>query len=67
MEESLYRYVAHSQYAYIPKYNKLTSEQEEELRKVGIRRITDTFLPEEESVRVVLDSLMDLWRQAQAE
>lgn len=65
MEESLYRYVAHSQYAYIPKYAKLTAEQEEELRTVGIRRITDTFLPEEESVRVVLDALMQLWTQAQ--
>jgi deoxyhypusine synthase len=67
MEESLYRYVAHSQYAYIYKYNKLTSEQEEELRQVGIRRITDTFLPEEESVRVVLDPLMELWRKAEKE
>jgi deoxyhypusine synthase len=67
MEESLYRYVAHSQYAYIYKYNKLTSEQEEELRQVGIRRITDTFLPEEESVRVVLDPLMALWRKAEKE
>ena len=67
MEESLYRYVAHSQYAYIPKYSKLTSDQEEELRKAGLRRITDTFLPEEESVRVVLEPLMSLWRKAQKE
>lgn len=67
MEESLYRYVAHSHYAYIPKYSKLTSDQEEELRQVGIRRITDTFLPEDESVRVVLEPLMDLWRKAEAQ
>jgi len=67
MEESLYRYVAHSQYAYIPKYSKLTPYQEEELRGVGLRRITDTFLPEEESVRVVLEPLMKLWRKAELE
>lgn len=65
MEESLYRYVAHSHYAYIPKYSKLTSAQEEELRSVGIRRITDTFLPEDESVRIVLEPLMELWREAE--
>lgn len=65
MEESLYRYVAHSQYAYITKYSKLTSSQEDELRKAGLRRITDTFLPEEESVRVVLEPIMGLWREAQ--
>lgn len=65
MEESLYRYVAHSQYAYIQKYQKLTPDQEEELRKVGIRRITDTFLPEDESVRKVLPHLMGLWEAAE--
>jgi deoxyhypusine synthase len=67
MEESLYRYVAHSQYAYIHKYNKLTPEHEEELRTAGLRRITDTFLPEDESVRIVLDSLMQVWRDAEKE
>jgi deoxyhypusine synthase len=66
MEESLYRLVANSHYAYIPEYNKLTREEEAELGRVGFRRITDTFLPEEESVRVVLDPLMVLWREAGA-
>ncbi len=64
MEESLYRLVANSHYAYIPDYQELTREEEKELGKVGFRRITDTFLPEEESVRVVLDSLMSLWEEA---
>ncbi|HEY4496892.1 MAG TPA: deoxyhypusine synthase family protein, partial [Candidatus Paceibacterota bacterium] len=62
MEESLYRLVANSHYAYIPNYQELTPEEEKELDRAGFRRITDTFLPEDESVRVVLDPLMDLWR-----
>ena len=52
-EESYYRYVAHSHYAYIPRYTELTPEQEAELRDAGLRRITDTFLPEDESVRIM--------------
>jgi len=64
MEESLYRYVAHSHYAYIPDYMELTPAEEEELRVAGLRRITDTFLPEDESVRKVLPALEKLWREA---
>ena len=52
-EESFYRYVAHSHYAYIPRYTELTPKQEAELRDAGLRRITDTFLPEDESVRIM--------------
>ena len=36
-EESYYRYVAHSHYAYIPRYTELTPEQEAELRDAGPR------------------------------
>ncbi|AHB41728.1 TPA: deoxyhypusine synthase [Patescibacteria group bacterium] len=67
MEESMYRYVAHSHYAYIPNYSELTPEEENELREVGLRRITDTFLPEEESVRKILPALETLWRNAEEE
>ena len=65
MEESMYRYVAHSHYAYIPEYTDLTPEEENELRKAGLRRITDTFLPEEESVRKILPASEMLWRDAE--
>lgn len=66
MEESMYRYVAHSHYAYIPNYTDLTPAEENELREAGLRRITDTFLPEEESVRIILPELEKLWREAEA-
>jgi deoxyhypusine synthase len=51
-EESYYRFVAHSHYANIP-------------RDAGLRRITDTFLPEDESVRIMEPHLLKMWKQAQ--
>lgn len=64
-EESYYRYVAHSHYAYILRYTELTPEQEAELRDAGLRRITDTFLPEDESVRVMEPHLVKMWQAAE--
>lgn len=64
-EESYYRYVAHSHYAYIPRYTELTPEQEAELRDAGLRRITDTFLPEDESVRLMEPHLLKMWQDAE--
>lgn len=64
-EESYYRYVAHSHYAYIPRYTELTPDQEAELRDTGLRRITDTFLPEDESVRIMEPHLLKMWKEAQ--
>lgn len=64
-EESYYRYVAHSHYAYIPRYTELTPEQEAEFRDAGLRRITDTFLPEDESVRIMEPHLLKMWQDAQ--
>lgn len=66
LEESLYRLVAHSDYAYIPNYQKLSRAQEKELDIVGFRRITDTFLPEDESTRIVLPEIEKLWRESEA-
>ena len=64
-EESYYRYVAHSHYAYIPRYTELTPAQEAELRDAGLRRITDTFLPEDESVRIMEPHLLAMWKEAE--
>jgi len=65
-EESYYRYVAHSDYAHIPNYTELTTQQEAELRDAGFRRITDTFLPEEESVRILEPHFVKMWQEAEA-
>lgn len=64
-EESYYRYVAHSHYANIPRYTELTPIQEAELRDAGLRRITDTFLPEDESVRIMEPHLLKMWKEAE--
>jgi len=64
-EESYYRYVAHSHYAHIPNYTELTPQQEAELRDAGLRRITDTFLPEDESVRIMEPHLLKMWKEAE--
>jgi deoxyhypusine synthase len=64
-EESYYRYVAHSHYSYIPNYTELTPAQEAELRDAGLRRITDTFLPEDESVRIMEPHLLKMWKDAE--
>jgi len=63
-EESFYRYVAHSHYKYIPNYTDLTPNQEAELRDAGYRRITDTFLPEEQSVKIIEPLLNKYWKEA---
>ncbi|MBP7831634.1 MAG: deoxyhypusine synthase family protein [Candidatus Pacebacteria bacterium] len=65
LEESLYRLIANSHYAYIPDYMELSREEEKELDNAGLRRITDTFLPEDESVRLVLPHLEKYWREAE--
>lgn len=65
LEESMYRYVAHSHYAYIPDYLELTRAEEKELDDNELRRITDTFLPEDVSVRKILPKMEILWREAQ--
>jgi deoxyhypusine synthase len=65
LEESLYRLVANRHYAYIPDYQELTREEEKELDDAGLRRITDTFLPEDESVRLILRKMEKLWREAE--
>lgn len=65
-EEAYYRYVAHSHYAYIPRYTELTVQQEAELRDAGLRRITDTFLPEDESVRIMEPHFLNMWQEAES-
>lgn len=67
LEESLYLLIAPDCYVHIPDYMELTPKEEKELDHAGLRRITDTFLPEEESVRIVLEPLMKLWRAAEKE
>jgi deoxyhypusine synthase len=65
LEESLYRYLSNNDYVYIPYFEDLTRREEKEFDHAGFRRITTTFLPEDETVRKVLNVFMDLIREAE--
>jgi deoxyhypusine synthase len=64
MEEDLMNLVAHSHYKRIPDYRYLSPEQEEELEKDGLNRVTDTCIPEEEAFRRLEKQLLDVWTNA---
>ena len=66
LEESIYRLVSPDDYGYISSYQELTPEEEKELDRAGLRRITDTFLPEDETVRVILPHFERFLRDAEA-
>src|ERR1700692_3187680 len=51
LEEDLFNLVARSQYERIPNYRELTPQQEEELLRRHLNRVTDTCIPEEEAIR----------------
>ncbi len=48
LEEDIYNLVAHEHYVRIPNYRDLTPEQENDLLKRALNRVTDTCIPEEE-------------------
>ena len=64
LEEDLMNLVAHEQYVRIPDYRNLNSQQEEELLRKGLNRVTDTCIPEEEAFRKLEHHLLDLWDSA---
>src|SRR5215204_4546617 len=48
LEEDLFNLVARSHYERLPHYRELTAQQEEELLRRHLNRVTDTCIPEEE-------------------
>src|SRR5437667_4969640 len=50
LEEDLFNLVARSQYLRLPNYRELSSQQEEELLRRHLNRVTDTCIPEEEAI-----------------
>jgi len=66
LEEDLFNLVAHNHYKRIPDYRYLTKEQEQELYDMGMNRVTDTCIPEEEAFRKLEHHLIELWQEAEA-
>lgn len=67
LEEDVFNLVAHDHYVRIPRYRDLTPEDEEELLKRQLNRVTDTCIPEEEAMRRIERVIIDLWRAADRE
>src|SRR5438477_4073427 len=61
MEEDLFNLVARSKYERIPNYRELSPQQEEELLKRHLNRVTDTCIPEEEAMRRIEHAVLDEW------
>ncbi|HMP74116.1 MAG TPA: deoxyhypusine synthase family protein [Kiritimatiellia bacterium] len=67
LEESLFRLVAHKSYKDFPEYRYFTKEKDTELLEAGLRRVTDTSIPEDEAFRAVESVMVPLWEAAERE
>jgi deoxyhypusine synthase len=61
MEEDLFNLVARSKYERIPNYRELNAQQEQQLLRRHLNRVTDTCIPEEEAMRRIEHAVLDGW------
>src|SRR5437762_7978847 len=61
LEEDLFNLVARTKYERLPNYRELSPQQEEELLKRHLNRVTDTCIPEEEAIRRIERIVIDEW------
>ncbi len=66
LEESLFRLVAHHHYKDFPEYRYLSKAEDTRILNDGMRRVTDTSIPEEEAFRAVEKYLVPMWKEASA-
>ncbi|MGH8279394.1 MAG: deoxyhypusine synthase family protein [Gammaproteobacteria bacterium] len=64
LEEDIFNLVAHDHYVRVPHYRHLSSEDEENLLKRELNRVTDTCIPEEEAFRRIEGAVFAEWRAA---
>ena len=64
LEEDIFNLVAHSHYLRIPHYRSLSKEEELELLKKGMNRVTDTCIPESTAIRRIEKEILELWIKA---
>jgi deoxyhypusine synthase len=67
LEEDLFNLVAHKHYKRVPNYRDLKPEDEAELLRNKLNRVTDTCIPEEEAMRKVEGKLFSFWKKAEDE
>lgn len=66
LEEDIFNLVANKLYKRVPDYRTLSPQDEEELLKQKLNRVTDTCIPED-VMRLVEKELVDLWKKAEDE
>ncbi len=67
LEEDIFNLVAHSHYRRVPGYRNLSDQEETELCKKGLNRVTDTCIPEEEAMRRIERQVLKFWQKADKE
>lgn len=65
LEEDIMNLVAHSHYKRVPNYRDLTPQDEWDLLKKGLNRVTDTCIPEEEAFRRLQSKIFKQWKGAE--
>ncbi|HXX67066.1 MAG TPA: deoxyhypusine synthase family protein [Polyangiaceae bacterium] len=66
LEESLFRLVAHHSYKDFPNYRYFTKQDDTNILKDRMRRVTDTSIPEDEAFRAVEKYIVPMWKSASA-
>ncbi|MBR9974116.1 MAG: deoxyhypusine synthase family protein [Bacteroidetes bacterium] len=66
LEEDVFNLVAHDYYERVPQYRDLTPEMEQALLDRHMNRVTDTCIPEEEAMRRIEHSILELWTDMDA-
>lgn len=64
LEEDIFNLIAHKSYERIPHYRQMSAEEELELKKKHLNRVTDTCIPEKEAIRKLEGSLYPIWKDA---
>lgn len=64
LEEDIFNLVAHTHYERVPHYRSLSKEDEMNLLKKGMNRVTDTCIPEDTAIRRIEKEVLQLWQEA---
>lgn len=64
LEEDIFNLVAHRHYLRLPHYRSLSKQDETELLKKGMNRVTDTCIPEDMAIRRIEKEVLALWKKA---
>ena len=64
LEESLFRLVAHDSYKDFPDYRYFNKADDTRILDQGMRRVTDTSIPEDEAFRAVEKIIVPMWEKA---